>query len=167
MDIILYRNVSPPNQVQKKNNNNKFIKDHNQGRLISDVRFTENNTLDFLNPELLLKLTSDIEDITVYNYVKIPKFDRFYYIDDITAEGGLIRLKCRVDVLMSHKTDILKSKQYVMRQQNKNNSPYLEDNLLPIRADHCYYAKPFGDNVTDISCGRVIMATTGKGGTVI
>ena len=167
MDIILYKNISPPNQVKKKNKNGDVITDATQGTIVSNVRFIENGALDILNPILLLNLTTDIEDITNYNYVKIPKFDRFYYIDRISTEGGLIRFECRVDVLMSHKTDILKSKQYIMRQQNKNNSPYLDDNLLPIRSDHTYYAKPFGGNVADTTCGRIILATTGKGGTVI
>lgn len=167
MDIILYKNISPPNQVKKKNQNGALIKDSSQGTLVSDVRFFESGTLDILNPILLLNLTTDIEDISVYNYVKIPKFGRFYFIDKISTEGGLIRFECRVDVLMSHKTDILKSKQYVMRQQNKNNSPYLNDNLLPIRSDHNYLGKPFGGNVADTTCGRIILATTGKGGTII
>lgn len=167
MDIILYRNVSPPNTVRKKNNNGKFISTAEQGHLVENVRFVEHGALDILNPELLLQLSDDVEYIASYNYVKIPKFDRFYYIDDISTEGGLFRIKCRVDVLMSHKSDILASKQYIIRQQNRNNSPYLEDNILPIRSDHAYYCKPFGADVDDRTCGRVILSTTGKGGTVV
>ena len=167
MDVILYKNISPPNTVNKKNQNNKFIQNESQGNKIENVRFFENGALDILNPTLLINFSTEVSDIVQYNYVKIPKFDRYYYIDKISTEGGLFRIECKVDVLMSHKADILASEQYVTRQQNKNNSPYLMDDLLPIRSDHNYFAKPFGRNVDDRTCGRIILATTGKGGTIV
>lgn len=167
MDIILYKNISPPNTIKKKNEKGAYIQGENQGEKIEDVRFFEDGALDILNPTLLINYSTEVSDIVKYNYVKIPKFKRFYYIDKINTEGGLFRIECKCDVLMSHKEDILSSKQYVIRQQNVNNSPYLEDGLLPIRSDHNYLAKPFGDYVDDRTCGRVILATTGKGGTVV
>lgn len=160
MDVLLYKNSAPPNKVDKSNNLSKKLK-------IENVRFIEKGTLSVLNPSVLVNITTEISDISKYNYMQIPKFDRYYYIDSIETEGGLIRINGRCDVLMSHKADILASKQYILRQEKYNNSPYLDDNMLPIRSDHNYVAKPFGSYVDDRSCGRVILATTGKGGTVI
>lgn len=158
MDVFLYKTTSPPNKVKKT---------LNEKTEINDVRFIEDGSLDVLNPSILISYNSDIGTITKFNYLRIPKFDRYYFIDKISTEGGLIRIDGKVDVLMSHKDDILSSKQYIIRQQSKNNSPYLEDNMLPIRSDHNYYAKPFGNYVDDRTCGRIILATTGNGGTVI
>lgn len=160
MDVLLYKNSAPPNKVDKSNNLSKKLK-------IENVRFIEKGTLSVLNPSVLVNITTEISDISQYNYMQIPKFDRYYYIDSIETEGGLIRINGRCDVLMSHKADILASKQYILRQEKYNNSPYLDDNMLPIRSDHNYVAKPFGSYVDDRTCGRVILATTGKGGTVI
>jgi hypothetical protein len=167
MDIILYTNVSPPNTVNKKNKNGQKISDKNQGTLVENVRFIEDGSLDMLNPSLLLQLTNDIEDVVKYNYVKIPKYDRFYYIDKVSTEGGLIRLDCRVDVLMSHKKDILRSSQYVLRQEKKYHNGYLYDELLPITSQHNYKFITFGDDVDNRSNARIILATTGQGGRVI
>ena len=160
MDVLLYKNSAPPNKVDKSNNLSKKLK-------IENVRFIEKGALSVLNPSVLVNITTEISDISKYNYMQIPKFDRYYYIDSIETEGGLIRINGRCDVLMSHKADILASKQYILRQEKYNNSPYLDDNMLPIRSDHNYVAKPFGSNVDDRTCGRVILATTGKGGTVV
>jgi hypothetical protein len=97
----------------------------------------------------------------------IPKFSRYYFIDSISGEGSMIRIDGRCDVLNSHKKDILASKQYILRQENKNNSPYLDDNMLPISSKHNYKGDVFGRKIADVTCGRVILATTGNGGTII
>lgn len=160
MNVILYRNSAPPNQIDKSNN----LFDSNT---VENVRFVENETLDFLHPSVLFNLTNDIETISKFNYMKIPKLNRYYYITKISTSGALIRIDGKCDVLYSHKKDILNSKQYVYRQQTKNNSPYLVDSMLPIRSDHNYICTPFGNDVDDRTCGRIILATTGKGGTPI
>ena len=160
MNVILYKNTAPNNKVDKSSNLSKEL-------VVENVRFLEHDSLSVLKPTILLNISDEVSDIMFYNYVYIPKLNRYYYIDSISTEGALFRLDCICDVLYSHKADILASKQYIIRQENKNNSPYLDDNLLPIRSDHNYIAKPFGDDVDDRTCGRIILATTGKGGTVI
>lgn len=158
MNITLYKNQSPPNKVSKSLTNSNEIE---------AVRFIEKGSLDILNPSVLIQLTDDVKDASKYNYMYIPKFSRYYYIDDVSTEGGLIRINGRVDVLMSHKKDILASKQYILRQEKNNNSPYLEDGMLPISSKHNYKGITFGRKVADVTCGRVILATAGDGGTVI
>lgn len=160
MQVILYKNSAPPNKVNKSANLSGSKDYHN-------CIFTQKNALDILHPSVLLDMNIDIGDVRKYNYMYIPKFSRYYFIDSISAEGGLIRIDGRCDVLMSHKTDILKSKQYILRQEKNNNSPYLDDNMLPISSKHNYKGDVFGRKVADVTCGRVILATTGNGGTII
>lgn len=159
MNIEVYYNTSPPNKV------NKSI--HQVGSTIENVRFTENGALDILQPELLFQYTNDVADLSKINYVRIPKFSRYYYVDDISTEGGLVRIKCRVDVLMSHKKSILASQQYILRQETKYKNPYLPDDKLPITSKHNYYTKKFDVPVFDKTFGHVLLATTGTGGTPI
>ena len=158
MHVSLYTNQSPPNKVKKKLLNEKEF---------TGVIFKEKDSLDILNPSILVKITDEVSDVSKYNYMFINKFKRYYFIDSISAEGGLWRINGRVDVLMSHKKDILASKQYIIRQETNNNSPYLDDNMMPISSQHNYVGKKFGRKVADVTCGRVILATTGKGGTPI
>lgn len=160
MNVILYKNSSP---------NNKVEKNLSEARTIENVRFLDDNNLSVASPVMLLNLTNDIETIMSYNYVYIPKLKRYYYIRNISTQGGLINIECGVDGLMSFKDDIYRrsqQKQYIIRQETKYKEPYLQDNLLPIRSDHGYLYKTFGKNVDDKGCSHIILETTGKGGTV-
>lgn len=166
MNVKLFYNEYPPNKVDKG------MDLDNPQKLLTNVRFKDDNSLNILRPTIVVapvdseSALADIVEIARFNYCYIPKFTRFYFIDNISGVGGLIEIKCRVDSLYSFKDDILASTQFVLRQQN-NRSKYLPDNLLPIRADHKYYMKTFGRNVDKKDCSKVILITTGHGGTVI
>lgn len=166
MHINLYKNSAPPNKVDKTSNLSK--KSEN---II--VRFTRPDSFDILNPTVIISLSdisgveNSLSDIKKYNYMYVSEVSRYYFIDTITTENGLVKITGRCDVLMSHKKDILASKQYILRQEKNNNSPYLDDNMLPISSKHNYKGDVFGRKVADVTCGRVILATTGNGGTVI
>ena len=110
MNVHLYKNSAPPNKVNKKSNlSNETI--------VSNVKFIENGSFDILHPSVLIDYTDDLGDIKNFNYMEIPHLNRFYYIDSISSEGGLIRVNGRCDVLYSHKKDIFASTQYILRQE--------------------------------------------------
>lgn len=155
MNVSLYKNSAPPNKINKKSS-------LTNERTFENVYFTEKGTLDILHPTVLLKVTNDIGDISNYNYMYIGKFSRYYYIESISTEGGLIRITGRVDALMSHRQDILASEQYITRSQSVQNR-YLVDPLLPISSQHKYFVKTFGSPVFDEHCTNVILETIGKG----
>lgn len=159
MDIILYKNKAPNNKVDKSN-------DLSNSMTIENVRFVDENYLDLKNPSILIKLSDEVSDIAKYNYCRIPKFNRFYYIVTSSTINGLVKIDCASDALMSFSKDIFASTQYVLRNQ-KYRSPYLVDNQIPMRSDKDIYQTVFGMNVDNKSCGRVILETTGKGGRII
>lgn len=160
MNIRLYNISDNPNKVKKSASKSG-------GTLIEDVRFKDADSLNVLNPTLLLNINSDISECIKFNYVYIPKTTRFYYITNISTVGGLIAIDCKVDVLMSWSDDILKSKQFILRNENLYKNKYLMDSELPITSQHNYICTPFGDNVDDRTCVRVILETAGNGGRVI
>lgn len=75
--------------------------------------------VDILNPTLIVKDVS----IGSCNYMQIPDFsNRYYYIDSmVTRNNGVLEISGRVDVLMSHKTEILALGGIVARQENNYN----------------------------------------------
>lgn len=155
MDVLLYNTSDPKNKIDKRLGNSTTIE---------NVRFVEKDVLNVINPSILLKLSDEISDISHYNYLKIPKFDRYYYITNISAEGGLIKIDTKVDPLKSFASEIKASQQYVTRSSSKMNR-YLVDNMLPIHSDHKYIIKNFGVDVYKPDCHYVILETIGKGGT--
>lgn len=66
-----------------------------------------------------------------YNYVSIPDFGRYYFVNDIVYDGARIYYHCSVDVLASFKSTIGGSSAYVLRSAYVNNE-YIIDQYYPV-----------------------------------
>ena len=92
MEVILYRNSSENNVI---------------GKSLAQIKSVEanlKNDVSIINPTLVLNYTANILNS---NYCFIPKFNRYYFIDEIVPiTGDRCIVKCRVDVLESFKEDI-------------------------------------------------------------
>ena len=67
-----------------------------------------------------ITFTSDI--IPTFNYVYIPKFNRYYYVTDITSiKNKLWQMSLTVDVLMTYKEALLACTGYIDRNENEYN----------------------------------------------
>lgn len=64
--------------------------------------------------------------VPTYNYAYIEEFNRYYFITDTIFNLGVWTLPLAVDLLASFKTDILNSRQYVIRSSSKSN-PFIID----------------------------------------
>lgn len=65
----------------------------------------------------LVQLAKD-NDPNGYNYIYIPSFKRYYFVQDITYNLGLWLVSCVTDVLASFRSDILSSTQYILRSSS-------------------------------------------------
>ena len=92
MEVILYKNSSENNVI---------------GKSLSQIKRVEcnlKNDVSIINPTFILTYTAYIFES---NYCFIPKFNRYYFIDEIVPiSGDRCIVKCRVDVLESFKEDI-------------------------------------------------------------
>lgn len=164
MQIAFYKNKSANNVV------NKTIGD--PVRTVSGIVIKEHNSLKTKNPSLLLQIDGDWTDIVDFNYCRIYQTDRYYYVTNHVAEGGLLRLDLECDVLMSFKDDIYRksqNKQLIERQESKypDASKLLSDEKLPITVQHYYQSKTFGRPVGDFTSNRIIVETSGRGGRIV
>lgn len=88
--------------------NNVLVKNLTEVSTLDNVKLKDATEL--IKPELVLMS----DDYPTFNYVYLPKFNRYYYVTNITVNPNKIyRIALDVDVLMSFKDDILKSKGYV------------------------------------------------------
>ncbi|MBO5833969.1 MAG: hypothetical protein J6R22_03380 [Alphaproteobacteria bacterium] len=84
-----------------------------------------------LNPTFRLELsTPPMASATKYNYCYVPDFHRFYFIDDWSTYRNLWICKCHCDVLASFKSEIIASRQYVIRSASAFDT-YISDALYP------------------------------------
>ena len=94
MDIILCKNNSEPNKINK---------------ILSD-QYTLSGTLkeqtSITSPAIMIESGNPVG----FNYAYIPDFNRYYFISDIiNVSNNLWRINLKVDVLESFKNDILSS----------------------------------------------------------
>ena len=70
-----------------------------------------------------------------YNYCRIAEFQRYYFITNWTYIGRLWVASCVVDVLATHRTEILASQQYVLRSASTFDGS-LTDTTYPLKNDY-------------------------------
>lgn len=80
------------------------------------------------SPSITIKNNIDILTKN-YNYVQIPKFNRFYFIDNIIIDDVYSTVSLSCDVLESFKEDILNSTQIIGRQENAFNLDLVDNEL--------------------------------------
>lgn len=88
-----------------------------------------------IKPQLRL---SWVDAMPTYNYMYIPAFGRYYFIDDIVADtGGAAIISASVDVLMSYQAALLNCPAVVVRAARLNQtgsvrSTWISDSKLPL-----------------------------------
>ena len=114
MEVILYRNSSENNVI---------------GKSLAQIKKVEcnlKNDVSVINPTFILYYTVNILNA---NYCFIPKFNRYYFIDEIVPiTGDRCVVKCRVDVLESFKNNILNLDCIVDKQEKEiASNKYIND----------------------------------------
>ena len=146
MKIILYNNHSENNKLDKS-----IVK-------IVELQGYLREQTSLINPQILIEFHPEQfdgyvkEDNQVYvmyngvkitwdsfinkyvlsaNYVHIPEFNRYYFINDIVSiRQNLWQITLSVDVLMSYKDQILKTNAFVARNQNEFNKDIIDNECV-------------------------------------
>lgn len=111
MDIKIYNNTSEKVKVGKTLTN------------VRDISGELKEACDIINPVIIISG----ENLSSYNYLYIPIFNRYYFITDIKViRNNLWELSCHCDVLETYKNEIKTQKAIIARQENEYNL-YLND----------------------------------------
>ena len=103
MEMILYKTADSENVINKTK-----VEIH-----ITNIELKK--TISVLTPTIVLNNLSTIH-LLKSNYCYLEKFDRFYFIRDITVDRTVIHLDLECDVLESFKTEILNSEAEINRK---------------------------------------------------
>ena len=142
MLLKLYNTNSETNRI------NKVLTDETE----FDVRLKDKSSV--VNPVLVLKSETYIN----FNYAYIPKFQRYYFVDDISVyPNKMYILTLRCDVLTSFKDDILKSYARIVEQTNSN--AYYDSNL---KSEVRKEVDTYMSNVSfDLTADSLVLVTIG------
>lgn len=117
---VFFQNTAEPNRVNKTDYLTEQLRVSGNLRDISDV----------INPSITFECTDD--KILKSNYIYIPAFNRYYFINSITSvRTNLWHVNLHCDVLYSFRNDVLQIKAIIDRQENNFNR-YLIDNNMPL-----------------------------------
>lgn len=128
------------------------------------VSISKQVNCDLKGPVDVLRPTLIVKDVSVgsCNYFQIPDFsNRYYYIDSmITHNSGVIEISGRVDVLMSHKTEILALGGIVARQENSYNVELKDSDFTALNYRRVQ-TKAFS---YEFNGSKFVLVAAGKGG---
>lgn len=113
MQVVLYVNKSDKRKLEKE-----LIE-------VANIDCKIKDDCSILNPTLIIKI-----DSVDYNYVYIPEFNRYYYIDDIvTLNSRLKEISCSVDVRQSYREQLRNTSAIIARNERYYNQ-YIPDNMI-------------------------------------
>lgn len=128
-DIVLMRNKSDAIKVDKTT------------ETISTVNGVLKESTSIIDP--VIKIACDLSTVTTCNYLSIPTFGRFYFVNNITSiNNGIVEFSCHCDVLSSFASAIKANTAIIRRQENKWNL-YLNDGSFRIYQNPIIITKNF------------------------
>lgn len=145
MEIIFYNNSSDNRQVKKNISSIKSM---------TAQCFNESS---ILNPVLICAY-----DVSLFsaNYLYIPYYSRYYFINDITIiDGHRIKISAHVDVLMTYASQITGLQVIVDKQKTLNADAYFNDNSYVTDDRSTYATINFPNSFLDD--GEFILITAG------
>lgn len=110
MVINLYSVSSSPNTLNK---------------VLGDSAIIENAKMygetDYIYPVFIFKLDNPF----TYNYLYSDELGRYYFIENVSSENNIYTVRCREDVLMSFKDEILEL--YAISESSDNPNQFMND----------------------------------------
>ena len=115
MNIKLYNTTSPRNKLNKTLN------------LVADITGESNISIDNDNCVFILS-KGHLIGVQNSNYMFCTDTGTYYYIENYEVINQTVRIQCKVDVLMTYKTQILSNTCTISRNENLTNSYMYDEN---------------------------------------
>lgn len=107
----------------------------------------------------VIKIQADLSSLTNCNYMYIPEFNRYYFVNDIKAiTGNIIEISGHVDVLSTYAAEIRNNTAITRRQENNWNL-YLNDGTFRVYQDPKVITKAFPSG---FSTQELVLAVAGS-----
>lgn len=144
MNIILCRNTSEPNKINKTLTNHYTL----SGTLKEQTSIT--------NPEIMIEIDNPVS----FNYAYIPEFNRYYFISDmVCVTNDIWKLQLKVDVLESFKNDILSSSAILSDSEVVGSDKYMSGDVWKTKVKETTNIINFPSGLLDN--GEFILITAG------
>lgn len=144
MNIKLYNTTSPKNKLSKTLN------------LVADITGESNINVGEHNTQFILS-KGHLNGVKGSNYLFCEDTGKYYFIEDYEIQNQTVIITCKIDVLMSYRTQILSNTCTISKNENIANS-YLYDNGYQLKSYNIVSTIPFPHGLTTDS---IILMTIG------
>lgn len=144
MNIKLYNTTSPRNKLSKSLN------------LVADVTGESNINVGEHNTQFILSKGHFIS-VQGSNYLYCTDTSKYYFIENYEIQNQTVIITCKIDVLMSYRTQILNNTCTISKNENISNA-YLYDNGYQLLSYKNIVTKKFPVGLTNDS---IILMTVG------
>lgn len=108
-----------------------------------------------INPKIVLDIGRTAEPAD-FNYCRILKFNRYYYVREWTFDKGLWTATLECDVLATYKDEIGASNLYILRAANAYNGDII-DNLYPCKTGASFNSTAITDPFEHAGAGSYVV----------
>lgn len=99
-----------------------------------------------------------------YNYAYITEFNRYYWVNEMTAVGGALwRVSMSVDVLATYKTNIGNAHKYILRSASEFDGS-ITDMKYPTKAGFTINTTPYRTGWQGMGAGMYVVGVVTPGG---
>lgn len=153
MQISLFTCTAENNRVDKT--------DYISNRFVMDGAFRNESSV--VDPVILIEKSNPSE--FYYNYMYIPDFKRWYYINDyITVRNNLWELHAHVDVLYTWRASITQMKAVIDKTQNlADANMYMDDGSFVMDSRKYNTVIPFPNSLSQ-NGEYILICAGGQGG---
>lgn len=144
MNIKLYNTTSPKNKLSKTLN------------LVADITGESNINVGKNNTQFILS-KGHLTGVKGSNYLLCEDTGKYYFIEDYEIQNQTVIITCKIDVLMSYRTQILANTCTISKNEAIANS-YLYDNGYQLKSYNIVSTVPFPRGLTTDS---IILMTIG------
>ena len=125
-----------------KNLSDNIVVDKNITQIGSDQTGTLREACSIIDPVIKFEKFTNF-DLSACNYLYIPDFGRYYYINEIIAiSDKMFEIHCHVDVLRTYRSGIRSNSAVIARQESQYNL-YLPDGVFKTYANPHYEIRKF------------------------
>ena len=144
-------------RVELYTNNSEVEKVVKNLTTLQSLEGTLREATSILNPTIKIEGLTDIDKI---NYMYIPDFGRYYFVNDIRSiRNNLYEVSAHVDVLMTYAEQIKQQKAVIRRQENVWNT-YLDDGTFKAYQNPLIVTKLFPNGFNNNSFVLALSGTT-------
>lgn len=126
------------------------------------IDFVMKDNTSIVSPTIRISKAAAGDNWAEINYCHIPKFGRYYFVDNIiAATGGILELECTVDPLMTYAAQLMNTGFFIARSESINSKYFLDTEKALEVKKVLHFTLPLGHIPQDSTGNKFCLTVAG------